>query len=138
MFRNQILLVEDNLADIELVNITLRDIGTPVNIVCLRDGEELINHLNNKPLREVGLILLDLNMPRMNGFEVLEVLRQHEKWKILPAIVFSTSSSPKDILTCYELGARAYLNKPLDIGDYNDAISAIIRFWLRANIIPDL
>jgi two-component system response regulator len=138
MLRNQILLVEDNLADIELVNITLRDMQTPVNIVCLRDGEELMTHLQSKPLRDIGLILLDLNMPRMNGFDVLRVIQAHEQWKMLPAVVFSTSSSAKDIRTCYELGARAYLSKPIDICDYNHCLSAIIRFWLCANIVPEM
>ncbi len=138
MQRNQIILVEDNLADIELVNITLRDIEVPINIVCLRDGEELIEYLRTHSLREIGLILLDLNMPRMNGFEVLQTLTQHEQWRLLPAIIFSTSTSITDIRKSYELGAKAYIAKPIDINEYNFAIMSIIRFWLRVNIVPDI
>ena len=138
MQRNHILLVEDNLADVELVKITLRDIETPVNIVILRDGEELLEYLRTHSLREIGLVLLDLNMPRLNGFEVLAALREHEQWSLLPAIVFSTSTSVGDIRKSYELGAKAYVAKPLDITDYNFSIMAIIRFWLRVNIVPDI
>lgn len=136
MIRNTILLVEDNLADVELVNISLKEMELDINVVNVRDGSELIQYLKHNSLNEIALILLDLNMPRMTGTDVLLMLQSHQVLKNIPVIVFSTSANRTDVLRSYELGAKAYVCKPLDLNDFNETIRAIVEFWTKVNVLP--
>jgi two-component system, response regulator len=135
MIISNLYLVEDNLSDIELVKISLHELQIPIEIVCLRDGQELIESLNGNPDKnDVGLILMDLNMPRMNGHEVLRTLQANLTWRNLPVVIFSTSTNEYDISTSYDLGARAYVCKPTDFMSFHNTIHSIIKFWMNTTV----
>lgn len=116
-------------------------IGNPLHFV--HDGEALLDYLRRHapyddeelyPLP--GLILLDLNMPRMDGREFLSIVKTDAKLKRIPVLIMSTSDSPRDVLTCYELQANAYIAKPLDIDDFITLVESIRDFWCRFAQIP--
>ncbi len=135
----KILLAEDNIADVELTKIAFRELNLPLEVVHVSDGQQLLDHLNNlatHQLDDIALILLDLNMPRMGGIDVLKVLYKDDELRRLPVVVFTSSSHDSDIQACYEYGANAYVCKPLDIQDFNQTIQAIANFWGEINVLP--
>jgi DNA-binding response OmpR family regulator len=100
------------------------------------DGASLFTFLRKIPFDEVCYILLDLNMPKLNGKEILKALSADKNWCMVPVIVFSSSSYSPDIATCYELGANAYVVKPLDLPEFDRVIQAIHAFWGDVNLRP--
>jgi CheY-like chemotaxis protein len=132
----KVILVEDNLADVELVRISVRELEKPVELVHVGDGQELLNFLKDASLNEIALILLDLNMPRVSGIDVLRHMHGDDQLKKIPVVMFTTSNSRTDILRCYELGAKAFVCKPLDIFEFNSSIRSIIEFWTGVNMLP--
>ena len=98
-----------------------------------KDGEKAITYLQNtltdSNLRMPDLILLDLNLPRKNGFEVLEFIKSHETLKIIPTVIFTTSSSQKDITACYKRHANCYITKPAEIESYLEVLKGVQYFW---------
>jgi two-component system, chemotaxis family, response regulator Rcp1 len=123
----KVILVEDNLADVELVKISVRELTMPVELIHVGDGQELLR---------IGVILLDLNMPRVSGLDVLRHMHKDPALNKIPVVMFTTSNSRTDIMKCYELGAKAFVCKPLDINDFNDSIRSIVEFWTSVNILP--
>lgn len=134
--RKKIILVEDNKAEADLTKIIYKEQKIECEIHHFNDGEELIKNLPEIPLDRVCYILLDLNMPRMNGHQVLKHLLNHAQWKKLPVIVFSSSTFERDVNTSYELGAKAYVTKPMDINNLSKVIGAIDGFWGGVNTPP--
>ena len=132
----KVILVEDNLADVELVKISIRELETPVELVHAGDGQELLNFLKTAVLSEIAVIMLDLNMPRVSGIDVLRYMHDDPLLKKVPVVMFTTSNSKTDILKCYELGAKAFVCKPLDIFEFNQAIRSIVEFWTGINMLP--
>ncbi len=132
----RVILVEDNLADVELVKISIRELETPVELVHAGDGQELLNFLKTAVLSEIAVIMLDLNMPRVSGIDVLRYMHDDPLLKKVPVVMFTTSNSKTDILKCYELGAKAFVCKPLDIFEFNQAIRSIVEFWTGINMLP--
>ncbi len=132
----KVILVEDNLADVELVKISVRELENPVELVHVGDGQELLNFLKTAVLSEIALILLDLNMPRVSGIDVLRHMQADPNLKKLPVVMFTTSNSKSDIMKCYELGAKAFVCKPLDIFEFNNSIRSIVEFWTGINMLP--
>ncbi len=132
----KIILVEDNIAEADLTKIVCRDLQIKSEILHFSDGEELLFQLPALPLTQISYILLDLNMPRVNGYQVLEKLRVNPDWKKLPVIVFSSSTSENDVNTCYDLGANAYVTKPMDINKLSQVVQSIHSFWGQTNIGP--
>ena len=132
----KVILVEDNLADVELVKISIRELETPVELVHAGDGQELLNFLKTAVLSEIAVIMLDLNMPRVSGIDVLRYMHEDPLLKKVPVVMFTTSNSKTDILKCYELGAKAFVCKPLDIFEFNQAIRSIVEFWTGINMLP--
>ena len=133
----KVILVEDNLADVELVKISIRELENPVELVHVGDGQELLNFLKTAALNDIGVILLDLNMPRVSGIDVLRHMYNDENLKKVPVVMFTTSNSKTDIMKCYELGAKAFVCKPLDIFEFNAAIRSIVEFWTDINMLPN-
>lgn len=139
--KKKILLAEDNLADVELVRISVNEVGKPVDLIHVGDGGDMIEYLSSLLLQEnlstvgIAAILLDLNMHRVSGIDVLKYINLHPKLKKIPVIVFTTSSSKSDINLCYDLGAKAFVCKPLDIFEFNDTIKAIMDFWVGINML---
>lgn len=134
--KKRVILVEDNLADVELVKISIRELETPVELVHVGDGQELLNFLKTAVLAEIAVIMLDLNMPRVSGIDVLRFMHEDLLLKKVPVVMFTTSNSKTDILKCYELGAKAFVCKPLDIFEFNQAIRSIVEFWTGINMLP--
>lgn len=132
----KIILAEDNLADYELTKLAFEELDLSVQIIHIGDGQELLNYLKEAPLSDISLMLLDLNMPKVNGIEILKMMYHDEHLRKLPVIVLSSSLHATDVRTCYEYGANAYVNKPIDINDFNDLISSIANFWIGINLGP--
>ena len=138
-----ILLVEDNPADQQL---TLRafkqgKLNTKINIAS--DGQEAMDYLLNKDkfqdienYKRPDLILLDINMPRKDGKQVLKEIRANSKLKIIPVIMLTTSDQEKDIIDSYILGVNAYISKPAKITDFIDVVSKLEEFWFVLNQLP--
>jgi CheY-like chemotaxis protein len=133
----KVILVEDNLADVELVKISVGELTMPVELIHVGDGQELLRFLKTSTaLNDIGVILLDLNMPRVSGLDVLRYMHKDPVLNKIPVVMFTTSNSRADIMKCYELGAKAFVCKPLDINDFNDSIRSIVEFWTSVNILP--
>lgn len=129
-----ILLVEDNEGDILLTREALEDAKIHVNLVVVNDGKEAIDFLNRygKYTGAVSpdLLLLDVNLPKKNGLEVLQHVKGTHNLKHIPVIMLTTSSSPKDIDECYRNYANCYITKPIDANDFLAVIASIENFWI--------
>jgi CheY-like chemotaxis protein len=132
----KVILVEDNMADVELVKISVSELENPVDLIHVGDGQELLNFLQTTNLTDIAVILLDLNMPRVSGIDVLTHMNRDSNLKRVPVVMFTTSNSKTDILRCYELGAKAFVCKPLDIFEFNTSIRSIVEFWTGINMLP--
>jgi two-component system, chemotaxis family, response regulator Rcp1 len=127
----RVLLVEDNPADARLVQETFREGHLPVHLSVARDGVEAIQFLTNTDGSSLPhLILLDLNLPRKSGFEVLEEIKGNKRLRSIPIIIMTTSDAEKDIVRSYDLHANAFITKPVDLEDFIDAIRKTEEFWL--------
>ncbi len=134
-----ILLVEDNEGDI-LLTVEALEEGRIANVIeVARDGQEAIDKLeiDLKNNRLPDLILLDINLPKMNGHEVLERLKDTEGLKHIPVIILSTSSSEMDILKSYKNHANCFITKPVEIDEFVKAIESIEDFWFSIVKLPN-
>ena len=136
----KILLVEDNPADAELVRIVVAELGLAAEVQHAQGAEEVFEYLDNPSTvhSQIAFILLDLNMPRVGGIEILQRIRQSKQYGLLPVIIFTSSANKTDVLACYNSGANAYVCKPIDFVDFSNTISAIAEFWLKSNLMPKM
>lgn len=132
---HQIILAEDNTADQDLIRLALKEIDSNYNLTCVSDGKMLLEHLNQTNPYDLVFILLDLNMPGMNGTEVLEKLINEERFHTIPVIIFSSSALKSDVITAYEIGANAYVRKPENFDDLKRVLGTIIDFWGEINVL---
>lgn len=139
-----ILLAEDNPKDVELTREALAEYNLVNNLVVVKDGVEALEYLRYEgayATRQKGnpaVLLLDIKMPRMNGIEVLEVIRCDEEFKSLPIVMLTSSREEPDLKKCYDLGANAYVVKPVDFTDFLDAVKHIGVFWVMLNEQPPM
>jgi len=137
-----ILLVEDNPADAELTMETLRSCEWPIRFHHVCDGVEAMNFLHKQPPFQEAtrptLILLDLNMPRKGGREVLAEMKADEKLRSIPVLVFTTSEDEKDVLGAYRLNANGYISKPIDLEKFSNVLRVMENFWLNIVKLPPL
>ncbi len=138
--RKAVLVVEDNEADVELLRHFLRLGPESPEFVVAGDGVEALRMLRGEapfaaPLRPM-LILLDLNLPRKDGREVLAELKQDPKLRQIPVVVLSTSDAPLDISRAYALNANCYLQKPADLDEFERTVRGIEEFWLGLAKLP--
>jgi CheY-like chemotaxis protein len=132
-----IVLVEDNPADAEMLETVLQQTGAPVDIVRLDDGFKAIEYLTlNNVARQYDLVLLDLNLPGLSGFEVLERIRAHEELKSLPVVVMSGSSDPADIERCYRDGANSYVCKSSHLEEIFFTVAQLVAYWSTVVKLP--
>ncbi|RMG19843.1 MAG: response regulator [Bacteroidetes bacterium] len=143
MNEKRILLVEDNPDDIELVQIALSSKRIVNHLDVVTDGEAALSYLfyqgiyqNRSPRVHPTLILLDLQLPKVDGLEVLRQLRAHEATSMLPVVVFTSSNQEKDIRQSYEAGANSYIQKPVDADKFEKAIAELQLYWLILNEPP--
>lgn len=136
----QILLVEDNEGDMILTMEALERLQHQHVISRVKDGEQAIQFLKKEGLFEHAvmpdLILLDINLPRLDGKEVLSFIKQSKDFEKIPVIILSTSNSQRDIEECYQVGANCYVVKPSDLEGYVQVIHAIEHFWLNVAHLP--
>ena len=138
-----ILLVEDNEDDVFFITRAFKAAGLPVSLTRVENGQRAIDYLSQRPPFDdlarfpiPALVLLDLKMPFLSGFEVLRWIRQESRNARVPVIVFTSSNQERDIEQAYELGANAYLVKP-DRADACSELAGLIKqFWLEANLPP--
>lgn len=136
----EILLVEDNSDDEALTLRAFRKSNILNKIVVARDGAEALDYLHctgayagRDASQTPQLVLLDLNLPRISGLEVLRRLRADARTKLTPVVVLTSSKEEEDMLASYSLGANSYVRKPVDFGDFAKAISSLGFFWLLLN-----
>ncbi|TKB95982.1 response regulator [Pedobacter cryophilus] len=135
-----ILLVEDNEGDILLTKEALEEAKIIIKLTVVRDGQEAIDYMNKKGnyLNAIlpDLVLLDVNLPKKNGHEVLKSLKQNDDIKHIPVIMLTTSSSEKDINLAYHNYANCYITKPVEVADFLKVVSSIEDFWISLVKLP--
>ena len=143
MNNNVILLVEDTKSDEILTLRALKKSDISNEVVVARDGEEALDFLfgtGQYAERDTStlprLILLDLNLPKATGLDVLERIRASEATRLVPVVVLTSSKEDEDIITSYALGANAYMRKPVDFAQFADAVKVLGLFWLTLNAAP--
>lgn len=131
-----ILVVEDNKFEQDILREAFHQSGSSCNLYIANDGVEALQFLNQEDrfqnVPRPNLILLDLNLPRKNGREVLAEIKRNPHNNNIPVLVFSNSDTDKDICDCYALKANAYLNKPYDFQEFVDLITLIDSFWIKS------
>ena len=138
-----ILLIEDNPDDVELTLRALKKNKILNDVIVARDGEEALEllrgegaHAGRDTTALPQVILLDLNLPRMSGLDVLRALRASEPLKLLPVVVLTSSKEDEDIVNSYALGANSYVRKPVDFDQFSEAVRTLGLFWLLLNEVP--
>lgn len=136
----EVLLVEDNPGDVRLTQEALKDGRVMVNLTVAADGVEALEILRRTGAfsgrARPDLILLDLNLPRKNGREVLEEIKADEELKRIPVIVMTTSKAEQDVYKAYNLNANCYVTKPVDLDDFLNVVRSIEDFWLTIVTLP--
>ena len=136
----EILLAEDNPADARLTVEGFKDATVKHKMTVVEDGQQVLDYLRRQlSYADVclpDLILLDLNMPKKNGHEVLLELKADEKLSVIPVIIFSASSAEGDILKSYRLHASAYVTKPIDLEEFISVVRSIDEFWFKFVKLP--
>lgn len=137
-----ILLIEDNPGDVRLTQEAFKEGKKKVNLEVVMDGVEAIKYLKqedqfkDKPVPD--LVLLDLNLPKWDGREVLKEIKTDEKLKRIPVVVLTTSNAEQDIIHSYDLHANCFINKPVDFDNFFDIVRKIEDFWLTITILPTM
>jgi CheY-like chemotaxis protein len=136
----EILLVEDNEDDVVIIQEVFADVvlGTLINVV--RDGEEALAYLQRKGKYKVArmpeIVLLDINMPKKNGFEVLEAMKKDPRLQSLPVIMLTTSHREEDVVRSYANGACSYIHKLVDLDEFKQLIKQFEHYWTSISRIP--
>jgi CheY-like chemotaxis protein len=137
-----ILLVEDDPKDIELTLRSLGEYNLANEVLVARDGVEALDYLYRRgqfagyPNGNPAVILLDLKLPKVDGFEVLRTIRSDDKLKLIPVTILTSSREDNDLIQSYQLGANAYIVKPVDFHQFTDAIKKLGVFWAVLNEPP--
>lgn len=136
----EVLLVEDNPGDVRLVKEALRDFHLPLHLTVARDGEEALQILfSTKPGNHTfrpHMILLDLNLPKRSGHEVLRTVKQDADLRTIPVVIVSSASSAEEVNRAYQLSANCYICKPMDLETTLQTIRDICTFWFQRVTLP--
>lgn len=136
----EILLVEDNEDDIVIIQEAFSDMTHTIIVSTVRDGEEALRYLRREgkysAARLPDAVLLDINMPRKNGFEVLEELKREPLFHSLPVIMLTTSEREEDVLRAYANGARSYIQKPVDLSVFKSVLRKFEEYWTGVSRLP--
>ncbi|HEX5338758.1 MAG TPA: response regulator [Gallionella sp.] len=136
-----ILLMEDDPADANLIRTAIRECKVDCNLHHVPDGVEALAFLRQEgdPYRDMpqpDLILLDLNLPRMNGREFLAAVKADERFSGIPVVVLTTSEVERDVALVYKLGASGFITKPVDMAQFVEAMRKLLTYWLRLARLP--
>jgi CheY-like chemotaxis protein len=135
-----VLLVEDNPGDVRLTQEVLRESRVPTEVKVASDGEEALDYLQARgehaTRKRPSLVLLDLNLPRKSGLEVLAECKSDDSLRRVPVVVLSGSSASHDVARAYDLHANAYVTKPLDLDEFIATLRAVEGFWLDLATLP--
>ena len=129
-----ILLVEDDNVDVMTVKRALKDLKINNPLVSTANGEEALEYLKNNGNTRPCIILLDLNMPKMNGIEFLKIAKADDTLKKIPVIVLTTSSQQQDIIESFKLSVSGYIVKSVDYAEFTEAISTINLYWTLSKL----
>jgi CheY-like chemotaxis protein len=134
----RILLVEDSVADVELTLEALEDAKIANEVAVVRDGAAALTYLRSTATgpERPDLVILDLNLPRMSGHEVLAAMRKDDDLRRMPVAILTTSSAEADVVRTYDLGANCYLTKPVDVDQFVHVVRSIEDFWLGLVRLP--
>ncbi|HXJ61761.1 MAG TPA: response regulator [Verrucomicrobiae bacterium] len=136
----EILLIEDNAGDARLAKEALRDAKVKNNLTWIPDGIDALAYLRREGKHERAprpdLILLDLNLPRKDGREVLSEIKGDDKLKCIPVVILTTSQAEEDVLKAYHLNANCYISKPVDLDQFIRVVKTIEDFWLTIVKLP--
>jgi CheY-like chemotaxis protein len=136
----EILLVEDNPGDVRLTKEALKEAKVINNLTVLKDGEEALAYLRQQDhyanAKRPHLILLDLNLPKKDGRDVLAHIKADEALKRIPVVVLTTSQAEEDVLKSYSLHANCYITKPVDLDQFVRVVRSIEDFWLGIVVLP--
>ncbi|MHC9083829.1 response regulator [Luteimonas sp. RIT-PG2_3] len=140
MTQQDILLVEDNPDDVELTRIAFSEAGIERQLSVVRDGAEALDYLfargrysHREGQDHPAIVLLDLNLPKLDGREVLQAIRSDERTRALPVVVLTTSNEPFDVEASYALGVNSYIQKPVDFEQFVAVVKQIGLYWLVLN-----
>ena len=140
MPRTDVLLVEDSRGDVRLTQEAFRGVNPSVRLHVANDGVEAVNFLKNEGIwanaPRPDLILLDLNLPKMDGCEVLAQIKKDSKLKMIPTVILTTSEAETDIARSYQLQANCYLTKPGQFGAFENLVKSVNDFWLTTAKLP--
>jgi CheY-like chemotaxis protein len=150
MSTKNILLVEDNPDDRELMKLAFAQGEIPHNLIVVADGIEALNYLQRQAdnqretaestelnvVKMPALVILDLNLPRINGIEVLKRIRANSPTKIIPVVIISSSNEPQDLIDSYINGCNSYIRKPIHFTQLQTFVREISTYWLTVNQLP--
>ena len=129
-----ILLVEDDNVDVMTVERALKDLNIKNQFVSTANGEEALEYLNNNGNKKPCIILLDLNMPKMNGIEFLKIIKANDALKKIPVVVLTTSSQQQDVIESFKLSVAGYIVKSVDYARFAEAIRTINLYWTLSEL----
>ena len=137
----EVLLVEDSPGDVRLTQEAFRSADPPINLHIATDGIEAVEFLRRNSGESVDaprpdLILLDLNLPRLGGLEVLSIVKADQGLKTIPTVILTTSEAAEDVATCYKLQANSYLTKPVSFVEFENLVLSINDYWLKKSTLP--
>lgn len=136
----EVLMVEDNPADVELARIAFSEGQFDNHLDVVENGELALDYLyQREPFAETSrpdIILLDLNLPKISGYQVLEAIKSDSVLSLIPVIVFSSSLDKRDIQSSYALKANGYINKPVSVQEFLDVVNSIKVFWANSVCLP--
>ncbi|MEK6544621.1 MAG: response regulator [Elusimicrobiota bacterium] len=135
-----VLLIEDDAGDVELAKDVLTEVNPAISLHVAKDGTEGLAFLRREGVYSgspaPSLVILDLNLPKKDGREVLMEVKGDRNLRHIPVVILTTSDASTDIERCYDIGCSGYVKKPLGVAAYSDALKAIERFWLSAVELP--
>jgi CheY-like chemotaxis protein len=140
----QILIAEDDPRDEQLTVAALGEYNLANKISIVRDGEETLDYLyrrgkfKTRPAGDPAVVLLDLKMPKVNGLDVLKIIKSDPQLKTIPIVVLTSSREEPDLIECYKLGVNAYVVKPVDFAEFMKAVKLLGVFWVAVNEPPAL
>jgi CheY-like chemotaxis protein len=141
--KRTILVVEDNLSDQKLLLRVLLSAGIQNPIVTVKDGLEAVQYLfgfGRYEFRNVtelpAIVLIDLNLPKLDGLEVLRRMRADYRTKLVPVAIFTSSVDEQDLINGYSLGANSYVRKPTDFGEFSAVVTQLVNYWIKLNEPP--